>query len=331
MKEEDIRPADLFRRYLEITRKDIRKYFGNRETFKSVRCVSCGKSGYTVEFVKYGFRYCKCDHCGCLYVNPRPPERCFMDYYRESATSKFWADHFYRETEKNRRKLVYRPKAKRIKKLFHKHYTRPIRKVVDVGAGAGLMLEELRGIGTAENYYAIEPSLYLSKLCRDKGFVTEMVPVEKAPSRLDRVFDCAVSMELLEHLYSPGRFLKSVNRLLKPGGLFAITTLNNLGFDMLVLGKHSNSISPPHHINFFSPRAFEALLEKNGFEMVECITPGLLDVDIVRNAVGDGMIKPDGFLQYLLSDAELSGKFQKFLIRNRMSSHIWALARKKVK
>ena len=46
-----------------------------------------------------------------------------------------------------------------------------------------------------------------------------------------------------------------------------LTTLNGLGFDIQMLGKNSNSIYPPYHINFFNPKSIEFLLKKIGFKI----------------------------------------------------------------
>ena len=88
--------------------------------------------------------------------------------------------------------------------------------------------------------------------------------------------------ELFEHLYDPKLFLKKVYKILNKNGIFYFTTLNGLGFDIQMLGKFSNSIYPPYHINFFNPRSIEVLLKKIGFKIILIDTPGKLDLNIVE-------------------------------------------------
>ena len=115
-----------------------------------------------------------------------------------------------------------------------------------------------------------------------------------------------------------------MNNLLKKEGYCLITTLGYEGFDILTLGKDSNSISPPHHLNFLSVRGFELLFKRAGFSEVHVMTPGVLDVDIVLNSD-----KNTEFLRVLkLRGDSVIKEFQDFLKKNKLSSHVWVLAKK---
>ena len=102
------------------------------------------------------------------------------------------------------------------------------------------------------------------------------------------------------------------------------------GFDIQILWENSDSISPPHHINFFSIKGFEIIFEKCGFEDINIFTPGLLDVDIVKNTLDkDSSATIDNrFLEKIVSDEELSASFQNYLSENQLSSHAWIMAKK---
>jgi len=85
-------------------------------------------------------------------------------------------------------------------------------------------------------------------------------------------------------------------------------------------------VSPPHHLNFLSRAGLSALLTRVGLEEIAFLTPGQLDVDIVRNAG----LPADPFLAHLLgqgTDAQRAA-FQRFLAENGLSSHMWVLARR---
>ena len=103
-----------------------------------------------------------------------------------------------------------------------------------------------------------------------------------------------------------------------------MTGLGYEGFDILMLQERSNSIFPPHHLNFLSVNGFEKIISRAGFTDVEIITPGVLDVDIVRNA-------PD--CPELVRVAAMRGEdalleLQEWVRKNRLSSHVWAFGRK---
>lgn len=72
MREADIRPPQLFNRYLEILERDIHRFFGEPSQFVEVPCVGCGAEAAESAFEKLGFRYVTCRECKSLYVSPRP-------------------------------------------------------------------------------------------------------------------------------------------------------------------------------------------------------------------------------------------------------------------
>jgi hypothetical protein len=97
------------------------------------------------------------------------------------------------------------------------------------------------------------------------------------------------------------------------------------------LWDQSKSISPPHHINLLSTEGLEKLVQRVGFRVEEIVTPGKLDVDIVRNMLIENPALPlPRFASYLLQrrDAETWQVFQEFLQKHRLSSHVRVVARK---
>jgi hypothetical protein len=74
------------------------------------------------------------------------------------------------------------------------------------------------------------------------------------------------------------------------------------------------------------------MLKDCGFDLLECSTPGELDTELVRTQVLDGRldISAQPFLKTLLLDRweDLGRPFQAFLKANRLSSHMWVVARR---
>jgi 2-polyprenyl-3-methyl-5-hydroxy-6-metoxy-1,4-benzoquinol methylase len=248
------------------------------------------------------------------------------NYYRTSASSKFWATTFYKETEAVRRDKLFKPKAQ----LIVKNRVTP-GALLDIGAGYGTLSEELIALNIFREVFAMEPSIYLSKVCRQRGLSVIESTIEGMDIKYEARFDIAVSLELFEHLFSVDLFLNAVSRALRPKGYFIFSTLNGMGWDILVLREHSNSVSPPHHLNFLNPRAIELLAERNGWRLIDLFTPGELDVDIIVNfAKCNPSVELDRFTRKILaSDERTQNAFQKFLAANRLSSHMWVVIQKK--
>lgn len=140
------------------------------------------------------------------------------------------------------------------------------------------------------------------------------------------------NFELIEHLFCPKDFVKSCYDALSSEGLLILTTPNIKGFDLVTLGKISTNIAGPNHINYFHPASLTLLLENSGFKVVEVLTPGKLDAELVRKKIisKELDITNNPFLQLILIDRwdEIGKNFQNFLSSNNLSSHMWIVAKK---
>jgi len=146
----------------------------------------------------------------------------------------------------------------------------------------------------------------------------------------EAIADLVVCFEVLEHVYEPLSFVNTLKSFVKKGGFLMVSTLGVDGFDIQVLWEKSNSVSPPHHINFLSIDGFYKLFERAGFEDIDVLTPGALDVDIVRNACkrDSSMLEGNRFVRLIIESDGISELFQKFLVDGKLSSHSWVFARR---
>ncbi len=327
MKEQDIRPQALLERYIELSASDAAICFGDSPRLE-VACVACGCSRSAHQFDKSGFAYSRCAECGTLFQNPRPPIAAFESFYRQSESARYWAEVFFPSVAEIRREKIFRPRVDRLAALCSER-SLDVRRLIDVGAGYGILLDEWRKRFPATHGVAVEPSASLARECRSKGFEVVEDIVENVTGHNDSA-DLVTCFEVLEHVYDPLRFVGELVKLTRPGGHVFVSTLGIDGFDLQVLWEKSGQISPPHHINFLSVAGFQRLFERAGLVDVSVTTPGQLDVDIVRNAMGrdPSILEGDRFLRGLLADEAKSGAFQKFLVDQRLSSHVWVIARK---
>lgn len=334
MKEEEIRPKELFYELLRLARRDCRRFFRKAEFFR-MRCPGCSDGKAIFAFKKNGFSYELCSKCSTLFVNPRPRPEVFNLYYREGESIKFLSEHLYKKTERARRKFVQAPKIKLVKNVIGRFY--PKHKHVglaDIGAGYGTFCGEfLRKIRRKINVYGIEPSGSMAKACRNKGIEVINKPFESVRAedfnRRDRkVFTC---FELVEHLADPDKFFAVCRKVLNPGEILVFTTLNSLGFDIQLLWDKSKSLLPPYHLNFFNPYSVEVLMKRHGFRIAEITTPGRLDIDIIDNSIR--LLKEKRFWSYFLKNLGPAGQdqLQKLLQKSKLSSHMAVVAQRKGK
>jgi 2-polyprenyl-3-methyl-5-hydroxy-6-metoxy-1,4-benzoquinol methylase len=329
MKEFEIRPQDLFNRFLELTHRDIARYFGDHTTFIAVRCPACGSNRQELGLEKLGFRYDICLDCGSLFVSPRPSSELINAYYRDSEAVKFWMTDFYKLTAEARRKAIFEPRARLVKEMVARYGMSDPGVLADVGAGYGIFLEEVAKQKLFQRVVAIEPSPDLANICSQKQFPVIQKPVE-AINGAEIQASWATAFEVLEHVYNPIEFLSAVRKILIPGGFFLFSTLTVTGFDIQVLWENSKIVQPPVHLNFLSVAGVELAARNAGFEVIELSTPGRLDVDIVYNTVTENpRVELPRFVRQLVfhTPQETREAFQQFLQAHRLSSHVQCILR----
>jgi SAM-dependent methyltransferase len=325
MKEEDIRKRDVLNRYLDLVQEDSVRLFQDRSPFMKIDCPACGNTEPASQFDKMGFSYVQCGKCETLFVSPRPAYSDLMKIYVDSPSTRFWVNDFFLPMAEVRREKIFKPRAEFIAERFPDIKSG---RTADIGAGFGLFVEELKKLWSVSDIVAIEPSIDMAKICRDKG-------LHVLESTLEAVvyserFDLLTAFELFEHLHNPLPFVEKVYNLLNPGGYLFLTTLNSLGFDIQILWERAKSVFPPHHLNFFNPRSMETLLVRKGFEIVEIATPGQLDWDIIEGAYRHEGLDPGRFFKTVsrYGTDEAKQDLQQWIRANNFSSHMRIIAKK---
>jgi len=74
MKESDVRPSELYKKYLDLSIKDSLS-FCPITSHEEIPCACCGSCNIAYSFSKYGFSYYQCNICTLLFLNPRPQQR----------------------------------------------------------------------------------------------------------------------------------------------------------------------------------------------------------------------------------------------------------------
>lgn len=80
-------------------------------------------------------------------------------------------------------------------------------------------------------------------------------------------FDFILLNQVLEHVPNPMKMIKTVNLLLKPGGILAISVPNakSISHSKIVC---KGPLQPLEHINGFTPKSLVKLLERSGFLII---------------------------------------------------------------
>lgn len=82
-------------------------------------------------------------------------------------------------------------------------------------------------------------------------------------------FDVIVAGEIVEHLTSPGAFLRQVPRLLAPGGRLLVTVPSAQSIRLAANALRRVEVVHPDHKAYFSPHTLTELLESSGLDVVD--------------------------------------------------------------
>jgi 2-polyprenyl-3-methyl-5-hydroxy-6-metoxy-1,4-benzoquinol methylase len=150
-----------------------------------------------------------------------------------------------------------------------------IRRVLDAGCGNGNLSARIAAAGLDVTGFDMSPSGIWYAQGAFEGLHFEVASAyEDLRERFDNPFDACVCVEVIEHLYDPRAFVDRIYEVLRPGGLFVLTTpyhgyVKNLA--LAVTGKmdsHYGALWDGGHIKFWSRASLTALLEERGFRVI---------------------------------------------------------------
>jgi SAM-dependent methyltransferase len=220
------------------------------------RQPTCGADGPAT------FTVVRCRGCGLAYLNPRPSAAEIGHYYPDDYHTARGARGPVQRLEDAWRRRQFAEVVGWLAGL------RPARgRLLDVGCGAGELLEALRADGWAVS--GVEPSARGAEIARaQRGLDVQTAAFDEAA--LDEgSFEAVVFAAALEHLHDPLAALVRARALLAPDGLLAVLFLPRLDSPQARLfGPRWMGLDLPRHLYHFEPRTFVATARRAGLRVV---------------------------------------------------------------
>jgi SAM-dependent methyltransferase len=141
-------------------------------------------------------------------------------------------------------------------------------KICDVGCGNGRLLRELRDHGFL--VVGIEPSPFARETIESAGIKAYEGTAESLPASIpESPFDCVAMTHVLEHCMDPRLAVNNALTLVKTGGHVLIEVPNCGSFQFARRGPAWFHFDAGRHVNYFTPRGLNRLVEGCGAEFVK--------------------------------------------------------------
>ena len=200
----------------------------------------------------------KCSDCGFVFSDRIPSHEELENYY----DSDYDVTRYYSPITEKRYNVLL--------DSFEKE--RKTNRILDIGAGYGFFLEAAKNRGW--EVYGTEISDDAITHCKEKGIELMKGSVETINFGA-LTFDVIVTIEVIEHLNTPKSFVDKIHQLLRPDGLFYVTTPN---FDSTLrywLGEKYDVIGYPNHLCYYNSKTLKNLMVQSGFCVNSIKTTGL--------------------------------------------------------
>lgn len=130
-------------------------------------------------------------------------------------------------------------------------------RVLDIGCGTGLILEELNGRATA---VGLDFSHQALSFCRKRGLDNLISGDVSHLPIADSSLDLVLALDLFEHIKDDVSLIRDIHRILKPGGYLLATVPAH----QYLWSRHDEAL---HHFRRYSYGGFRNLITGNGFSL----------------------------------------------------------------
>jgi 2-polyprenyl-3-methyl-5-hydroxy-6-metoxy-1,4-benzoquinol methylase len=236
-----------------------------------IRCNLCGTrlSDRDRVWRKDGHDIVRCRDCDLLFSADPPTATALVSIYGPAyftasegeLQGQGYLDYLAEEPE-------HRRNARSRLRLLQR-FTEPGR-LLDVGCAAGFFLDEARRVGWA--VCGVDVSEAMTRSARAR-----LLPV-RTSSFLDvelgdEAFDVVTMWDYIEHVLDPRAEIRHAARVLRPSGIFALSTGDAGSAIARISGKRWHLLTPRHHNFFFTRGTLMRYLEEQGFQLLTMKKP----------------------------------------------------------
>lgn len=323
----EIKPSSELAEWRRLVAAEIAIRWGDRSGWISVPCPACGSAAAHPAFERLGIAYAECAECGTLYAPRRPDEPALRTWYRESAPVRFWRERLLPASAMARQEKIVRPRADWVLDGIAE-YVPQARRLMDLSPHGRSLLDAI-----AEGAPGLT-ELVAAGVTADLEGVTA-VRVRVRPTGVAELpalgpADVVVAVDVLDRAADPRALVGALERSVAPGGV-VFATSPVCGFEVQTLWERSPTVLPPDKLTIPTVRGLMQRFAAPAWEVLELSTPGMFDVEIVRQAIAADSSGPwPRAVRALVEDSDATGRdaFVEFLQARRLTSFARLVARR---
>lgn len=208
----------------------------------------------------------QCEECGLMYRHPIPTKEELKNYY----SAGYYQEYGFREYAQRKHHIIkyrFEPILNFFKTEALKGENKLNLKILDLGCALGFFIELVKKQGwEAKGVEFSEDAAQYAK--KELGLEVYTGSIEEVgfPSAS---FDVVTMLDVLEHVVSPNKILKEVNRILKREGLILATVPNVSGAEARGTKGLTNYLFAEGHLFNFPHQTLKRLFNINGFKIIK--------------------------------------------------------------
>lgn len=222
-------------------------------------CPFCRSEGREFPYqLPQAYRVARCQECGAHYLYPRLTEEAMQEVYRKPSYYQGGTSG-YADTSYSDQEAALRATFKcLLRNLVKRGLTGG--DLLEVGCGYGFLLDEARSYFRRRT--GTEYSQQGAARANETGAEIFVGGIEQLPG--DALFDLAVAIQVIEHIYEPVTFIDDLVRHVKPGGSIVLATPDIGGALRKMMGRRWPSFKVPEHVVYFDFHSLQKLMSRAG-------------------------------------------------------------------
>jgi 2-polyprenyl-3-methyl-5-hydroxy-6-metoxy-1,4-benzoquinol methylase len=232
---------------------------------KQVACNFCGSLETTPYCPENGRGLVQCDHCGLVYVSPRPDPEALYALYGEN--------YFHNDDSGSVGYTNYIADERNIRKTFDRRLKRLERfiqpgRLLDIGCAAGFFISEADRRGW--QVQGMDVSSFAANYARETFGLDVQQGSVLALDYPAGEYDMVTMWDVIEHVPDPMAHIEKAAELLRSGGVFALATPDVDSLPARLTGKRWVGYKlSEEHVYYFSRDSLTKMLDKAGFDVVD--------------------------------------------------------------